>query len=365
MIISSAPLYRQRVRSRRFAVVTGLYVASRVFYYLIAVAGTFFLTARHSLAGTDPHPYVYSPVRWLDVFVRFDVNFYLGIARSGYTALQTYPAFFPLWPLMLRGFMALHWDPILAGALFNQLAALAGLLLLADLYEEQTPVRLAAVFLVTPATFFFSVPQTDALFFALTALSLWAAAKHQALLATPAGALVSGLRPQGMLVAAYFACVALAERRWRWLAVAAISATGLALYMWHLDQLFGDPLRFLHAQAAWHRSTTFQFPLVAFFKFDCEPDNFFCAFAALVLIGLRIYRRAPWPETVFVTLLVVMPMSTGTLRSFGRFWLGMIPLQYELLLPTTPRWLRWGYGVQAAIYSVVETFRFGDGTFTF
>ncbi len=344
----------------RWRAVLVSWAASRVVCYAIAYIASYKLHVVRDLYQDDTHLYWYSPVRWIDTFARYDVRHYDWIATHGYD-IQYRTAFFPLYPLFLRGLHALGWEPILVGAAVSHLCLLGSLILLTAHYRRFSPWLLCAVVVLSPATIIFSVPQTDAFFFLLVCLVIVSAELNRAWPAAIATAVSSALRPQGMVLAAFEGLVFLQRRNWRWLLAGLIGITGLACYMFYLWRSWGDPLAFIHAQQTWQRSTTW--PWLALFRFHDEPDHFVCAFVGIALIALRVRRRADWPTTALATAMLLMPLSTGSMQSFPRFYLSIVPLQIELLEDTTPKWLRNGFLLFSAVYAIINAWRWGTGQF--
>jgi hypothetical protein len=348
----------------RFAVV--VWAASRAFYTLVGYIGTFYFRARAPGLPLEPHPHWYSPVRLLDMFVRWDALHYLTIADSGYAAdgHTERVAFFPLFPLVLRGFLALGLDPMAAAVVLNHLLLLAGLVILFRAVDERVRVRLAAIILLTPATLYFGEAYPDALLFFLFAAGLVLARSRlgYAWIACAAlAALASGMRPQGIALASFLFFLAIERRQITWLFASAIGALGIVAYMAYLWRDFGDPLAFVHVQSTWNRKVTLFAPLFVFFNFKDDPDHYITAFAAIFAIVQRSRRRAPWPETLMLAILVWLPLTSGRLTAFPRYFLTMIPAHLELAQDSTPVWLRRGFIAACAVYSVIDTFKLAAG----
>ncbi len=343
---------------RALRVALWFFIATRILSYVLAIGGSFWLIDRYA-AKKNPDGYIRVDNRALDVFVRWDATRYLDIAEQGYGPV--YPenrAFFPLYPSLLRALGGTVERKIVLGALINGVALLLALWLLLYTYRHEVDQRwLAFAIVVTPGSFFFSMLYTEALFLLFFAIVLWAYKQDWPWLAAPFGALASVLRPQGILIAGLMGLHGL-RRPW-WLLASLVACSGLAYTMYDGYRATGDALVFLHAQSAWRAEPTWHAPIDALIAFDHDPDYYATALIALFLVGCMFRRKAPMAEALMGLGFVLMPLSTGTLMSFPRFWLGMVPLHVELARESTPRLARLLYAIPAVIWFLVESFRLG------
>lgn len=339
-----------------------MWAVTRVLFFLVALVGSYRLPSQHQVAGLEPHPYVFTTNRVLDTFVRWDAVHYLGIAEGGYQVpgWEHRAAFFPLWPMMLRGFTQAGLDPVLVGTLLNHFALLMAMVILVGHLGTKNPWFLSFVVLFSPATFYYSALYPESLFF-LCAVAVLVFGRRYPFLAAASAAFASALRPQGILLAMFLLVVSIERRSWKHFVAAGIGALGLLSYMGYLYQTRGDAIAFLHAQAHWKREVDVAGPWTAFLKFDREPDHYVLALLGIYLVVQMIKRKAPYPETLLGAALLAMPLSTGTLLSLPRFFLGMVPLHAELAETQTPKQMKWAFAAFAIIYSLVETYRLGRG----
>ncbi len=169
--------------------------------------------------GTLPHPgastgvpgwpapsFSPGPHNFVTGWERADALWYLRIADGGYSAADGSAAFFPLYPLAVRG---LSWilggHPLAAGLLVANVAFVAGLVLLYRLTEREfstatarTAVLALALF---PASFFFLAPYSEALFLLLAVASFSAARRRRWAWAGAFGALAALTRSVGVALA--------------------------------------------------------------------------------------------------------------------------------------------------------------------
>jgi hypothetical protein len=199
----------------------------------------------------------------------WDSGFYITIGTSGYTKIEQ-TAFFPLYPLLIKGLTLLGIDSLIAALL---LANGFGLLMLLVLYrlvsadfEQQTAQRTVLYLSIFPTAFFFIAPYTESLFLCLVLLSFYqlrCGGRYRWWLAGLFGLLASLTRPAGLLLMLPFCYEYLRQHefswkkmRWDMISVGLIPiGTGLfSLYCYHR---FGDPLAFSHAQTLWDRKLNF------------------------------------------------------------------------------------------------------------
>jgi hypothetical protein len=203
-----------------------------------------------------------SPSRLYEIWDHWDTGHYMRIANVGYTADRPDThAFFPLYPLLLRGV-----DWLLPGPTLVATLVLANALLLPALVMVAD--RTLLVLMAWPAAFFLSAGYNASLFLLLS-VSLLLCLRRQAWWAAGLlGALASATRLAGVLLAIAFAVEYLRTRGWRWRAVrwdaaaVLIVPTGLVLFVAYCWVALGDPFAFSGAQDFWGRR--FAAPWVGF-----------------------------------------------------------------------------------------------------
>jgi hypothetical protein len=226
---------------------------------------------------------------------RWDSAWYLVIARYGYrpelgayTSSRT--AFFPLYPLGLRGIAWLGAPPVLAGVLLSVCAfalALYGVHRLSTLELGRgsrssldgegvaAAARLAVLLCAfAPMAFFFSAVYSESLYLALSVGLFWSARQGRWMWVGVLGALAGATRSTGLVLVLPALILYLygpredrppdrdAGRRWSfspryrlrpdvlWLA---LLPAGMLLYGGYLALAGGNPLAPLHAQEVWSR----------------------------------------------------------------------------------------------------------------
>jgi hypothetical protein len=194
---------------------------------------------------------------------RWDSVWYLRIADSGYGDSAPRAAFFPLYPLLVRG-VAIPFGgseaALLVAAYLVSLAAFVGaLVLLHKLAELELGRRLARPTLlllaVFPAALYFGAPYSESLFLLLAVGAFYAARSGHWAWAGACAGLASATRSAGLLLLIPLAMLWWSSHRRRagdaaWLLLAPL---GLAAYAAWLGLVEGDALRFLDVQGAWSR----------------------------------------------------------------------------------------------------------------
>ena len=261
-----------------------------------------------------------------------DAWFYSQIASEGYeprvdaTPRATW-AFFPLFPLLTRAIPAPF--PI-AALLLSNLAFAAALFLVAAtglrLGASAETVERAVFFIAFfPASYFFSLPMTEAVFLCLSATAFYFAASDRWWAAGLAGALAAATRLTGVLLLPALVLLPLQQRRslsrqQLWLL---LIPTGTVAFMAYMDRLTGDPLAFVSVQRLWHRGQwSMSFSTGSAWNFALLN-----AAAALFLIiaAVAMLRRREWSYAAYTLLAVALPLSTGTVQSVTRYAVVVFP----------------------------------------
>jgi hypothetical protein len=276
----------------------------------------------------DPrHPWPLQP--WLS----WDAVHYLRIAREGYppAAQAADHGFFPLLPLLLRLLGASDWAAVgLAFAL-----GLAGLTVLAGLsaqvWDRRVAVRVAWIAAFWPAALIWSAVYTEGLFLALAAGCLWTAWRGHAPAAAILGAAAGLLRPNGLMLALPLLALLPAGRARLAALAPVLGAAAFAIYLWLLT---GDALAFVGSQAAHHPLAVGR-PLARLLTAD--PAQLVGLAFLLVAAGAGwwLWRRRElgrWrvagPLTVGALLLA--PLASGSLASFGRYTMLAFPVYWAV-----------------------------------
>jgi hypothetical protein len=310
----------------------------------------------------------------------YDGQWYIDIARKGYRTLGeletrrgTQPqgnyAFFPLLPGIIRATEGVTADAYLpATILLMAVASALGAAAVWAIAREVgvSPALAVLLLLAFPTAIFQVVLYTEGIFLLSSGLALYFALRGNVPAAAVAG-LLSGLaRPQGVLLMLPFFIALLlpALRGKERLSKAALLAralvtlsplSGFIALGIISEAATGSASAFLTIQARWGRSYA--------------TSNVFGALGSVVdyggpradILGLVfgvallpvLWRRLPLALSLYGAAMVLLPLSTGSLMSMGRFMSMSIPhfLALALLLERAPALVR---GAAVASFAVLQ-----------
>jgi Gpi18-like mannosyltransferase len=201
-----------------------------------------------------------------EVFEAWDSEHYWAIATTGYEYANDGKghniAFFPLYPLIIKGLISIGLPFQVAGTLVNNLAFLAALYFLYFWIKKQHSLEGAKwstlVLAWFPASIFTSVIYTEGLYLLLSTAALQAFDQQQYRWTTFWGALATATRPTGITLIPAFLIAARVERRPPIAYIAGLAtATGILLFSLYCAVQYGEPLAFIQAQRGWRSSIGF------------------------------------------------------------------------------------------------------------
>jgi hypothetical protein len=343
-------------------------------------------------------PESYSPARtsWPDShllvgWARYDAGWYAHIATEGYSytpGQQSPVAFFPAYPVVLRGLGALGVDTFIAGVLLTLVCGLAAVVLFtrwASLLEGEEAARHAGLLLVLYpfAYYLYGAMYSDALFLLLVVGAFYLLERGQLLPAVLLAAVATAARP--VAPALVFGLIA---RRLEWKhqrgekwslqdALPVLAALGLVVYCLYLWRAFGEPFAFAKVQSApgwdqqpglrtWLKVRWFQGFSSAMSVGDGLRLVGHAAFSlgALALVWPTV-KRLGWGYGAYVAAMVGMPtLSSKDFMGMGRYLLASFPLFLTLavLLHERPR-LRWGVLATSAVLLLSLAAAYGAGAY--
>jgi hypothetical protein len=253
-------------KSTGVAFVLAVYAASRLLY-LISGSLLAYLVPTSSFQRVT----LDVPSGSMNIWSHWDGEHYVTLAMGGYLHApdNVSPAFFPMYPLLLRSFAELFGGPISKEAL-SVWAPLISLLFLPfalyfvyqialEVWDEPVARGTVLILAFFPTTFFLNAAYTESLFLALSAGSVWAMrVRKDLLLACVLAGFAAATRNVGifLVVPLMYEWIKDVER-FRWRGVYLLLAPGgLFVYMVYLWVRFGDPLLFYTAQESWGRQAT-------------------------------------------------------------------------------------------------------------
>lgn len=258
---------QREAAGRTLPFVLGVYAASRLLYFAAGAIMARTLPISSFQRRTSDVPY-----GRLNTWSHWDGEHYIHLAASGYLNLHydESPAFFPLYPLLVRALDSLFGGPVSLPALgvwgvIVSLAALPFALyfvyrLAEDAGGPRTARASVLVLAFFPTAFFLNAVYTESLFLALSAGALWAVrVRKNLLLACVLAGLACATRNVGIFLLVPLALEWLRRRReygLRGAACLALAPSGLLLYAAYLWWRFGNPLLFYTGQRRWGREPT-------------------------------------------------------------------------------------------------------------
>ncbi len=247
-----------------------------------------------AIVGTVPPPaaeaiWRVSSNEVANLLARWDTFFYYTIATDGYhwdpAVFRHYNVvFFPFYALLMRwGGIVLGGHPLIAGLIVSLAAFSAALVVLYRLalleLGEDYAWRVILLISTFPYALYFSVVYTESLFLFLSVSAFYAMRRGKPGWVAICGFAAGLTRPNGFWLALPLACLALwpassrerefpveglsadaetSEPRsssvgaaWIDLIVSAAPVVGLSLFCAYLFWKFGDPIAWVHGQAAW------------------------------------------------------------------------------------------------------------------
>jgi hypothetical protein len=292
-----------------------------------------------------------------ETMFRGDVTLYVHLGTHGYERHQfdvqkresAFYAFFPVYPGVLWAVSKLTDDVTMGGAVVSNLCFFLAMVFLHKLtklfgYTDQIADRTILYLGIFPLSYFYSIPMTESLFLLLTVISFYMAKRNQWVTAGAFGALASATRVTGVvllpsLVILYWQRHRLDPRNASFYGLGLlVIPVGLLAYMFYSWSMTGNLWAFKDAQAGWSRQTGFFLtPLFNYVLNAAEvavPWNFLSLnFAAAVLTFVCVYlliRRREWSLAVYAFLTIVIPLSSNTLQSVGRYTIVIFPIYIAL-----------------------------------
>jgi hypothetical protein len=307
--------------------------------------------------------------RWLDGWARWDTAHYVTIALHGYGGDGNLShdgglGFFPLFPLLMRGLLALGGiepteSSLAVAAIFVACGCITvAVPVFAHLVDRRFGpgvARTAVVLLcVSPFSYFFSAGYSESLFLMLVVLTFafvdrrwWMAAAIIVALATSAR--LAGLAlPPALLLLAWRRQASIRDL----IGITLISPLGVATFVGYTWWRFDDPLAYFHAQQHWggwrehvgdYITLFTQHPREALLG---DPRHQIIVLnVALLVLWLA---SLPWvwrlldPGIALFTTLITVAHGAMTWVSLGRYLLPAIGFYIVVaILLTRPGWREW------------------------
>jgi hypothetical protein len=281
----------------------------------------------------------------------WDGHWYRTVARAGYLLVpgrQSDPAFFPLYPVLLRSAHDLGAGYYLAGPLISNATFLVALVLFEALTRTlfgRALARRATIYLaVFPLGYVFSMTYPESVVLALILGAVLAALRRHWWLAALCAAAAALARPEGMFVAIPLAALAWRQRctlgpAERGAAAGAVLApvAALASYPLYLSSVIRDPLAWQRAERAWGRHfRPLGFVSAVEHLSATVAHNPWLIRDAIALVLYLLLLAVAWRAAVPLSwvlaglAIVVLPTFSGDFDSIGRFGLLAPPMFWGL-----------------------------------
>ena len=327
-------------RSADFVWAAAATVVSRLISYGAGVAALLLLHYPHRAAvlrGSLVDSLLLRP------WTHWDGSWFLLIAERGYVRSDS-SAFFPLYPLLVRGVAGIVGNYRVAALTLSLLCYFAAMLTLYVFVTRQFGSRVAAMTVtlvsVFPTAIVFGAAYSESLFLLLTVGCFALASRRHWLLAGIVGALASLTRSTGVLVAPALLLLYARQQGWTWrsvrlkvprdlrLASLALVPVGLLGYMAYLWSKTGNPLSFSVAeQTHWRRAIAWPWLDV---QHAVAATSGALHYVATTSLGLTAILR---PATASANLLSlsVLPLATLVFATIAlAIGLRKLPAAYAL-----------------------------------
>jgi hypothetical protein len=298
----------------------------------------------------------------LDVLTSWDGNWYFELIRHGYPRSVPHPidyfqpearaAFFPLYPLLVRGVNRVLPGSDVSSALFVNLLLGAVVVVLVGLIARRlagskVAARAMVLTCVFPGSFVLSFAYSEALMLALAAGCLLALLDRRWLLAGVLAALASATRPNALALAV--ACLVAAIIAWRAdrdrkaFIAPALAPIGFIVFQWYVGHHAGERGVWFRVQReAWGERASFGGTVLrGTFRFLLHPFHSapnaitaLCFVATIIGLVLMSKAKLPAPINAYTITIVVLMLSTATVTARPRFLFTAFPF----LIATAKVW---------------------------
>lgn len=297
----------------------------------------------------------------LDLLTQWDGVWYRLLAKQGYgpPTPEIVAAFFPVYPLLVRGVGFVVRDLQVASLIVSNGCLLAAGLLLIRLlrldYDEPICRRVITFLMFNPVSFFLSAAYTESTFLLLSVGALFAARQGKWLAAGMCGGCLTATRAPGLVIAAPLLAEYLVQWRERgaelrafvrpqlfWLA---LIPTGLALYMYYFYIHRGNFFLPMHAQASgWEKMLTSPWQTFLWprgFPASHVPLYQAIVGAAIILTAAGFFLKMRATYLVYAVAALLFYLMWGSLEGLPRYLSIVFPIHIILALLSS-RW-QWLY----------------------
>ena len=316
----------------------GWFLLTRIYLGIIGVLARIFIKS--------PHNFIYSKHIWLAIWGVWDSGWYLPLAKYGYSAIastreatfnQANYAFFPLYPLLMRGLSYIIHDYFVAGLIISNIALVTACVYLYKLasldFDNKTALQSVKFSLLWPVSFILSGVFTESLYLMLAVMTFYYARKKYWLTACVLGFFLALTRSVGVLIVIpllfeFFSTIKFDfKKTGKQLFYFFLIPLGLGLFSYYNYQLTKDPIAFLKIQYAWgrHIENPIRVLVGGFLSGDTIPvfnALYTVITIAFVLFFYKIFRPS---YLIFIGYSILIPLFSS-LESLPRYMLVIFPV---------------------------------------
>lgn len=365
-VIITSRAFTSRPSFKRIFIIYALWI---IFSNIIASLGYFLLESRLTPLDFINEYWRSNYLIWSKA--NFDGEHYLSIAKFGYGIRNSFPqhAFFPLFPALISLLTKITKDVFLSGVIISQISTFVFLYYLSkwlSLLKINNRPRIILSTLLFPGAYFLQSIYTESLFLALTAYTLYESERANYLPAAIAAGLATATRINGLALVAFLILSMFRSKLSfnRLITFSSISFSGILAYMVYLKNTTGSAFSFYLAQSSWGKSSLTS-PFSTFSRYKAALTTEFVldlthavvaievavVLYMLYLLYLAIQSSMKTSLIVYSSLILAVPILTGSLGSMPRFALLAFPL-----LTLTGKFSRTKYGATILISTLIFIF---------
>ncbi len=314
-----------------------IFLWSRAAIWVVALIAVVFFERASDPGAEWDSPRMHELGTVIDVWARWDSDWFLKIAAEGYSWPSSTPAFFPLYPVLVAGIgFVFFGHTLLAGVFISLVASAVAFVLLYRLASvklgAEAALRTVIFLALAPTSLFFGAVYSESLFLLLAVATFVTAEKGSFWKAGGVAGLALLTRSAGIaLLPALIVFAWQAPNRRRALAGVAVAPALFALYPLLLAIWIGRPLAFLDAQKiVWERHLSPAGPIGGVVAAVQDRQVLDLAVAGVVVaLGVVAWRRIGIPYGLYVLLSVALPLAVysnkAPLLSMQRFVIVAFP----------------------------------------
>jgi hypothetical protein len=294
-----------------------------------------------------PHP---GSLPVVQMWARWDSEWYLEIAEYGYSGVlpgppvfDMRPNFFPLYPLAVRLTTRLTGSAIAAGLAISNVALVLALILLHQWtwrHIDRPAARgLVWLYAAVPTSFFLSAVYAEGLLLACLALTWWALDGRRWFASGVLVAAAALCRPVGVIAAPAAILASARDARWkrqevvrRAMTIAGPIAVAMVAYALFFAYAVHDPRASLRSETLTRAGFRWPWTTLSdawrqgleWYSYDRGTLDWTMAVMAIALLPL-VFVTVDLAAAIFTALMVLFPLTSG-LYSYSRLLLPAFPL---------------------------------------